>query len=73
MGVRVAGPERIDLLFEPLAFVGFSEEVSGRMMRADMSVDFLGEDREVKSQRFIFGDGEGRPFTATRYVYTRRR
>lgn len=66
-------PERITMLFEPLAFVGFGDEVSGRMMRSDMTIVRKGQDHEVKEQRFIFADGRNQPYLAGRYEYTRRK
>ena len=65
--------ERIEMQFEPLAFVGVGETVSGQMMRADMTIARDGSDREVKEQRFIFADGRSAPYVAVRYEYRRRR
>ena len=65
-------PDRIEMVFEPLAFVGFGDHVTGQMLRSDMTIIRLGPDREVKEQRFISADGRGRPYVGSRYEYTRR-
>ena len=65
-------PDRIEMVFEPIAFVGFGDHVTGQMLRSDMTITRLGPDREVKEQRFISADGRGRPYVGSRYEYTRR-
>ncbi|MDQ8757752.1 DUF1579 family protein [Sphingosinicella sp. LHD-64] len=66
-------PDRLSLVFEPLAFAGFGDTVEGRMMRADLTISREGPDREVKEQRFVFASGDGTPWRAVRYEYRRRR
>ena len=61
------------LQFEPIAFVGFGPTVEGRMLRSDLTITRLDADHETKEQRFLLADGEGRPWTAVRYEYTRRK
>ena len=59
--------DRIEMVFEPIAFLGFGDHVTGQMLRSDMTITRLGPDREVKEQRFISADGRGRPYVGSRY------
>jgi hypothetical protein len=64
---------KLTLQFEPLGFVGFAQEVEGRLTRSDMVITRAGADRELKQQHFIKADGTGVEWLAVQYEYTRRR
>lgn len=64
--------DEIDLLFDPIAFVGLGPEVEGIMLRSDLTITRDGPDQGRKRQRFILADGKGTPWTAVEYVYKRR-
>jgi hypothetical protein len=64
---------KLTLQFEPLGFVGFGQEVEGRLTRSDMVITRQGPDRELKQQHFIQADGSGVEWLAVQYEYTRRR
>jgi hypothetical protein len=61
------------LLFEPLAFVGYGNEVQGRLMRSDMVITERDGDHELKQQHFITSDGSGAQWLAVQYEYSRHK
>lgn len=64
---------QLTLQFEPLGFVGFGQEVEGRLTQSDMVITRRAADHEVKQQHFIQANGTGVKWLAVQYEYARRR
>ena len=63
---------RIDVQFQPQAFVGFGPQVEGRLMISNMEISIPDSDHLLKEQHVMMADGTGRSWLFTRYEYTRR-
>lgn len=64
--------DRIDLTFQPFAFVGTGSAVTGQTLRMEQVISHQGPDRDMKEQYFIMADGNGTRWLAIRYVYVRQ-
>lgn len=62
---------RIELQFEPLAFVGLGAKVEGRMIRSNFVISWDGPDHDVAQQYWIAADGSGQKWLAVQYDYVR--
>jgi hypothetical protein len=67
-----ASDKKIELRFEPLAFVGLGKNVEGVMVRSDMVITRDGADHQTKEQSWVMADGSGRTWLAVQYDYRRR-
>jgi hypothetical protein len=65
-------PGKIELEFQPIAFVGLGRDVEGQMVRSNFVISWDGPDRETARQFWIAADGTGRQWLAVQYEYTRR-
>lgn len=65
--------DRIELQFEPLAFVGLGEKVSGQLIRSNFVITWATADRDVAQQYWIAADGSGKKWLAVQYDYVRIR
>ncbi|NKY31318.1 DUF1579 domain-containing protein [Nocardia gamkensis] len=63
---------KVSLQFQPIAFVGFGQQVDGKMMRSDMVISWSDNNSQTKQQHFIQADGTGTSWLAVQYEYTRR-
>jgi hypothetical protein len=54
-------PNRIELEFQPIAFVGLGREVEGRMIRSNLVISWDGPDHEMTRQYRIAADGGSQP------------
>lgn len=68
-----ASAQKIELQFEPLAFVGLGEEVTGAMVRSNLIVTRDGADHQTKEQWWVMADGSGRSWLAVHYDYRRQK
>jgi hypothetical protein len=69
-------PERdrtLTLQFEGLGFVGFGQQVEGRLTRSNFVITRDSDDHEVARQYWTQADGSGREWLAVEYEYRRRR
>ena len=64
-------PGKIELEFQPIAFVGLGRDVEGRMVRSNFVISWDGPDRETARQYWVAADGTGRQWLAVEYDYTR--
>jgi hypothetical protein len=64
-------PGKIELEFQPIAFVGLGRDVEGRMVRSNFVISWDGPDRETARQYWVAADGTGRQWLAVQYDYTR--
>jgi hypothetical protein len=64
-------PGKIELEFQPIAFVGLGQDVDGQMVRSNFVISWDGPDRETARQYWIAADGTGRQWLAVQYDYTR--
>lgn len=62
---------KIELQFEPLAFVGLGGKVEGRMIRSNFVITWDGPDHDVAQQYWIAADGSGQKWLAVQYDYVR--
>jgi hypothetical protein len=62
---------RIELEFQPIAFVGLGRDVEGRMIRSNLVISWDGPDHETTRQYWIAADGSGQSWLAVEYDYTR--
>jgi hypothetical protein len=66
-------PGKIELEFQPIAFVGLGRDVEGQMVRSNLVISWDGPDREAVRQYWIAADGTARQWLAVQYDYTRVR
>jgi len=64
-------PGKIELEFQPIAFVGLGRDVEGQMVRSNFVISWDGPDRETARQYWVAADGTGRQWLAVEYGYTR--
>ena len=64
-------PGKIELEFQPIAFVGLGRDVEGQMVRSNFVISWDGPDRETARQYWVGADGTGRQWLAVQYDYTR--
>lgn len=64
---------KLTLQFEGLGFVGFGQEVEGRLTRSNYVITRETDDHEFARQCWTQADGTGRRWLAVQYEYTRRR
>jgi hypothetical protein len=63
--------DKIELQFEPLAFVGLGDKVEGRMIRSNFVISWDGPDHDVAQQYWVAADGSGQKWLAVQYDYVR--
>jgi hypothetical protein len=64
-------PGKIELEFQPIAFVGLGPDVEGRMVRSNFVISWDSLDRETARQFWIAADGTGQQWLAVQYDYAR--
>jgi hypothetical protein len=64
-------PGKIELEFQPIAFVGLGRDVEGQMVRSNFVISWDRPDRETARQYWVAADGTGRQWLAVQYEYAR--